>query len=155
MHLTPHLILAAAVALTSVAHAQRLLPPQRRATTVELAQKLTAPREIASLPESAENPFAPSGFDRTEQPANPDTTPTAPRERTSREILETIAAAINPTGTMIMRGEPILLFGSRQARVGDQLPVTVNGVAYTLVITAIENTHFTVRLDNEEITRPL
>ncbi len=151
------LLLVTGAGAPATLHAQRsdLLPPPRRAAAVELAGKLVEPRDAPALDPKVSNPFAPAGFEPAVAETGPVAGPVAPRERTNREILDAIGASIRPTGTMIMRGEPILLFGSRQARVGDELPVTVNGVAHIVIITAIESTHFTIRLNNEEITRPI
>lgn len=149
----------AAAGLPAAARAQRsdLLPPQRRAESVDLAARLVEPRTPPALPAELKNPFSPPGFGQPDpdEEGGVAAGPDRPRARTLRDTLEVIASHINPTGTMSLRGEPILLFGSKQTRVGDELPVTYEGTVHILVITAIERTSFTVRLNNEELTRPI
>ncbi len=149
-----------AMALSSQVFAQRsdILPVQRRATTVEAAAKIVAPRTPPALPATLNNPFAPEGFaqaDAGEGTLAGGASSERPRARTSRDILEVIAANIAPTGTIVLRDEPILLFGNKQTRVGEELLVTYEGATHILVVTAIQSTSFTVRLNNEEITRPI
>ena len=155
------LLVAGALALGSSALAQRsdLLPVQRRAASVDIAARIVEPRAAPALPATLNNPFAPEGFN---QPDDAETGMVAPAQagarpavRTSRDTLEVIAANIQPTGTISRRGEPILLFGSKQVRVGEELAVTYEGATHVLVVTAIQSTSFTVRLNNDEITRPI
>ena len=70
-------------------------------------------------------------------------------------MLATLADKLSPSGIAIIGGEPILLFGSRRLKIGDQLTVTYEGADYNLDITAITRTTFTLRLNREEITRPI
>jgi hypothetical protein len=71
------------------------------------------------------------------------------------ELLETIAPQINPTGSVNLGGRPLLLFGQKKIRVGDELPITYDGERYTLVISRIETSSFTLRLGAAEVTRPI
>lgn len=137
-----------------------LLPVQRRAASVDLAARIVEPRSAPALPTALNNPFAPEGFDQPDPSEDggmsaPAQAGTGPAVRTSRDTLEVIAANITPSGTISLRGEPILLFGSKQVRVGEELVVTYDGATYVLVVTAIQNISFTVRLNNEELTRPI
>jgi len=140
----------------SFAQRSDILPPARRAASVEKAAKLIEQPVVAAVLPTTKNPFAPPDFDRVDPvEAPPVAAGPAPRQRSTREILEMIAGSINPTGTMFVRDEPILLFGSRQMRIGDRLSATVGGVQYSIVIAGIERTSFTVRLNNEQISRPI
>jgi hypothetical protein len=74
-----------------------------------------------------------------------------------RELLESIAAKILPTGMIKVGGEPLLIFGRRNVKIGGSFTVTnpANGQDYTLELIAIEPPTFTLRYRNEEITRPI
>ena len=74
-----------------------------------------------------------------------------------RELLESIASKILPTGTIKVGGEPLLIFGRRNVKIGGSFTVTnpANGQDYTLELIAIEPPTFTLRYRNEEITRPI
>ncbi len=151
-------LLAAGVALVTVAPlplAANVLPPQRRQPTIDQAETLLAHDQRTPLPPDLLNPFWP-------QRAAPQPTATAPASAPATlapvgdyALLETIAPEITPTGTMILGGAPLLLFGQKKVRVGDSLPVLYQGQRYTLVIAAIEPTSFTLRLGNAEFTRPI
>jgi hypothetical protein len=161
LRLSSLLLTAAAFALSTDVLAQRsdLLPVQRRAASVDLAARIVEPRSAPALPATLNNPFAPEGFDLPDgaEAGGPGSGPGAARAavRTLRDTLEVIAANITPTGTISRRGEPILLFGSKQVRVGEELTVTYEGTTYVLTVTAIQSTNFTVRLNNDELTRPI
>lgn len=152
------------LALTTAAGAVKsdLVPPEMRRRVVDLAARLTQPAEIAPLPDDLKSPFNPADFDKPdpeEQKALAAAQPvanTGPVRPTSpREILDAIAARIQPSGTMILGGQPILLFREKKLKVGDKLTITFEGSDYDLEITAIERTTFTLRLQGEETTRPI
>ncbi len=160
----PFLLIGAALLLgAAAAQAQRsdLFPVQRRAVSVDLAARIVEPRSAPALPPTVNNPFAPQGFDQDDgsegAPAASGSSQAGarPAARTGRDTLEVIAANITPTGTISRRGEPILLFGSKQVRVGEELTVTYEGTTHVLTVTAIQSTSFTVRLNNDELTRPI
>ena len=71
------------------------------------------------------------------------------------DLLETIAPQINPSGSIMLGGQPLLLFGQKRVRVGDELPIIFDGERYTLIISRIESTSFTLRLGAAEVTRPI
>lgn len=157
--------LALLAVLAGSASAQRsdLLPPARRAATVDAAARILASRTPAPVPAGIRNPFAPEGFDGPDaaegtegaRPGAPLAPGARPAAVSPRELLTAIAANLQPTGTLARRGEPVLLFGNRQVRVGEELAVTYEGTPYLLTVTAIQSTSFTVRLNQEEITRPI
>ena len=70
-------------------------------------------------------------------------------------MLQRIAAGIKPSGVMMLGGSPLLLIREKKLKVGDNLTITFEGNAYTLVVTGIDRTSFKLRLNNEEITRPI
>ncbi|MBI5382154.1 MAG: hypothetical protein HZA31_09675 [Opitutae bacterium] len=135
--------------------------PQKRVATVELAAKLAHQEEPAPLPPDLKPPFNPPGFDQ----ADPEETKAkaavaqanaeAAKPAGDHEVLEVLATRIVPSGTVILGGEPMLLFRQKKMRVGDHLTITYDGRDYDVVITAIDRTTFTLRLNRAEITRPI
>lgn len=127
--------------------------PAKRLETLDLATRLLAPREnpAAALPADAVDLFNPPRF------GAPPKTSDTPRAAvgSDHEILLKIAEKIKPSGMLMMRGEPLLLFREKKLKVGDTLNIAFEGNDYVLVITGIEQTSFTVSLNHEEITRPI
>ena len=93
------------------------------------------------------------------KPADGPAAPAAPVEPAGpvgdREILETLAMQINPSGTLLFRGAPRLLISNKPFEIGTRFGVTYNNQAYELELTAIGSTTFTLRFRSEEITRPI
>lgn len=155
--------------LCSSAWAQRkstsdLTPPARRATTVELATRLAATPEIPRLPAKSVNPFSPAGWDApdpdeqrlaSEAAENARRAGLAAQSRPQRNALASVANAIQPSGVVLLGGQPTLLIRGRRVRVGDALSATFEGRAYTVTITAITRDSFTLRMNGEELTRPI
>ena len=153
------LALAGSVA---VLNAQRsdILPPQRREPVVADAQNFITPPEQPVVDESLNNPFFPNSLkpkdDLLTAPIPQDTeAPVQAAPASVYELLETIAPQINPTGSVSLGGQPLLLFGQKKVRVGDELPIIFDGERYTLVISRIETSSFTLRLGAAEVTRPI
>jgi hypothetical protein len=130
--------------------------PARRQLVVETAERLTRPAVPAPLPPDLKSMFNPPRFDQAdvdERPAGP-AAPSGPAS--ARELLETIAARIPPTGTMTdLSGETLLTFGTKKVRRGDVIGVEYNGQTYDLELVAIDRTTFTLRYRGEETTRPI
>ena len=157
-------VLALLGAASLAAQQSDLVPPPKRATTVEMADRLVQPRVLAPLPETLVVPFNPAGFEQPDPEeikaqqaaaAAAAAAGTPLRPVGDRSVLATLAEKLSPSGTAIIGGNPILLFGSRRLTVGDRLTVTYDGADYQLDITAITRTTFTLRLNREEITRPI
>lgn len=158
----PGLLVAALLASLPALAGAQVLPPARRAATLESAQALVAPREV-SLPSKLANPFFPASFGGSqvdlvpsggsEGPAEPISRPTGPRNE--RELLAALAGAIRPSGYFIIGGEPTLVFGQKRVKAGDPLTINFEGTDHTLTVTAIDRTSFTLRLNREEFTRPI
>jgi hypothetical protein len=145
-------ILASSVATAAFAQKADILPAARRIPVVEAAKRLVQQPDAAPLPDELKNPFSPTPLVReTSGPVRE----AAPATVTDRQLLETIARQIDPTGTVSIGGEPFLLFGQKRIKVGDALPITFDGQQYELVITAIKPTSFTLRLRGEELTRSI
>ncbi len=131
--------------------------PTKRQATLDLAARLLASQEnsIATLPAGLVDPYNPPGFG-----APPASTPSKPGEvahtvASDREILEKIAASIAPSGMMSFGGQPLLLFREKKLKVGDSLTITFEGKDYVVVIAGIDQSSFKIRLNREEITRPI
>lgn len=141
-----------------------LASPQERRAVVDLAAKLLKPRELATLPAEVVVPFNPAGFDQPDPEeikaqmaaaAAAAAAGAVTRPAGDRGVLESLADKLLPSGTAVIGGDPILLFGQKKLKVGDRLTITFEGVDYDLDITAIGRTTFTLRLNREEITRPI
>lgn len=142
-----------------------LLPPGRRATSVELANRIAASAVPSKLPAKVVNPFNPPSWDAPDPEearmaadaaeAARRAGLAANRATSPRELLAAIAGEIRPTGMAVVGGESILLVGSRKLRVGDPVTATFGGKPFTVHITAIDRTSFTLRLNGEEYTRPI
>ena len=145
-------IFAAGLALVATGTARAvtsdLATPAKRAQSVAL-QPLPAP-----LPQ----PFHPPGFDQPDASEGKPASAGANAEAgpaTDRDVLEKIAARVLPSGIINLGGEPLLIFGQKRLRVGDHLIVTLDKNDYEVAITAIDSTTYTLRLNRDEITRPL
>ena len=126
--------------------------PAKRQETLDTAARLLAPRENpgASLPADLIdlfNPSRPSQARANERPRG--------SSASDREILMKLVENVKPSGMLMMRGEPLLLFREKKLKVGDHLNIAFEGADYVLVITAIDQTSFRISLNHEEITRPI
>jgi hypothetical protein len=128
----------------------------KRQATLDLANRLLASREktTAALPADLVDPFNPPGFGA---PAATDSRlgQATHTKASDREILEEIASRITPSGMVLFDGQPFLLFREKRLKVGDDLTITFEGTDYVVVISAIDQNSFKLRLNREEITRPI
>lgn len=99
------------------------------------------------------DPFHPDARDLREAPK--ESAPVATAAQTDQEVLAAIVGRLHPTGSVVLGGEPILLFGERRQKIGDKLTQTHDGVEYVVEIVNIENNQFRIRYKNEELTRPV
>ena len=141
-----------------------IVPPMRREASVTLANKLT--RRPAPAPVSPElpNPFNPAGFNDPDpdaprvpgapRPGAPGA-PAAVRPPGDREILDTLAARLTPSGTLSLGGKPLLIIDRNRFEVGTKFIVTYNEQDFELELVAIDRTTFTLRYRGEEVTRPI
>jgi hypothetical protein len=159
------LILALPAGVQAARVTSDLLPPQRRQAAVETAERLAQRTAPPPLAENLPSPFNPPDFDRAEasepqedpgsRTANTGPVAPPPRILGDREILETLAAQLNPTGTIQMGDSSRLVMGSRRFEIGTRFTVSYNNKDYELELIAIERTTFTLRYRGEEITRPI
>jgi hypothetical protein len=147
-----------------------LASPEKRRSAVELAQHLTRPSEPRPVPADLPHPFNPPGFDQPDPeelkaaaaafnrggptPAAGGASPVA-RPPGEREILESLAAKLPTTGSVVINGEPVLFLGRGKVKIGDKFTVAYNGQDYELELIAIDRTTFTLRYHGEEITRSI
>ncbi len=160
-------LLAAGFAFVAATRAQDksdLLPPADRRPAVELAERLAKPTTPPPLPADLVQPFNPAAFGQPDPEelkaiaaaqAAQAAAQVSTKPSTDRDFLNIIAAKIMPSGTLILDGEPLLIFGRKRLRIGDRFTVTYEKQDYELVLVAIERTTFTLRLNQEEITRPI
>ncbi|MEY4940515.1 MAG: hypothetical protein RIQ93_2250 [Verrucomicrobiota bacterium] len=146
-----------------------LLPPLKRQETVDKAVQLTRPPTTLPVPDNFVSPFSPPNFeqpDREEQKANAAAGIRSPVSGAAasaqaagpmgdRELLDVIAARIQPTGSIAARGKLLLTFPGKTVGVGQSFLVTYNGQDHELELIAIERTTFTLRLRAQEITRSI
>ena len=142
--------------------------PEQRRPIVEMAQRLAAAPALAPLPADLVQPFNPTAFGqpdpeelraiaaaRAVAAASSAQTQAQTKPTTDRALLELIASRITPSGTLILGDKAMLIFGQKRLRVGDRLTVTYDGRDYELELIGISPANFSLRLNQEEITRPI
>lgn len=146
--------------IAGLAQRSDILPSNRRQPAVDQAQVIVSRPDLQPLEETINNPFYPNSL-KAPPPApvvEGEEVPTEPVYRgpvSNRELLDTVAPQITPSGTMTLGGYPLLLFGQKKVKVGDKLPILFEGERYTLTISAIEGSNFTLQLGDAELTRPI
>ena len=164
---TASLFAAAPAWSASKPAASDIVAPPKRQQTVDTATRLSRPPAPVPAPTTLLSPFNPANFDQPdpeEQRANAaagirPTGPAGPAKPAGpvgdRELLEVIAARIQPTGSVNFSGKSLLTFPGKTVGVGQSFLVTYNGQDHELELIAVERTTFTLRLRGEEITRPI
>ena len=148
------LIVLSALASNLYAQSGPVAAPQKRMESLDLARKLltTEPIRVDANALAAKNPFVLRRVAAQEE-ATP--APTRVLAVNDREVLNYAVGVITPSGTMKVGDVQILLFGQKRLKVGDRLPIIFQGKSYELELTGIDRTSFTLRLNKEEITRPI
>lgn len=165
------ILVAASAALCALGLAPRLsaakvaadlLPPHRRQASVDTAERLAQRPLPEPVPAEIPNPFNPATFDPPEPgaPVRPGPSDVAtPAQPVSppgdREILETLAMRLTPSGTIALGGKPFLIIERNRFEVGTKFIVTYNDQDFELELVAIDRTTFKLRYRGEEITRPI
>jgi hypothetical protein len=75
--------------------------------------------------------------------------------RSNRDLLQSIAASLKPSGFFVLGGEPTLVFGQKRVKAGGSLTIRFEEKDYVLEVVSIERPNFTLRLNGEEFTRPI
>jgi hypothetical protein len=154
------LLLALAVSARG-ADVAPIIAPAKRAETVERVRQLLAPKPAATQPA---DPFFSDAYETVragrvaEEPAPGEASPAQPAPsapKGDRGLLQSIASSLKPSGYFVLGGEPTLVFGQKRVKAGGLLTITFEGKEYTLEVTALNRTNFTLRLNREEFTRPI
>jgi hypothetical protein len=134
----------------------QVITPARRDAELEKARELLAAKPAAP---TAANPFHTEAFSEllglTARPVTPSANTPVAGPRNNRELLQHIASGLKPSGYIVLAGEPTLIFGQKRVKAGGVLTVTYEGTEYALEVTALDRTHFTLRLNRDEFTRPI
>jgi len=133
-----------------------LAPADARKKSVDLAVKLAkvdAPELLADT--NLPKPFNPPGFGVESRPVV-EAAPGAPAKAFGdRELLTALVQKIQPGGTFGLGSNQLLNFGKKNLRPGDHITVSFEGQDYNLELVSFDRTNFTLRLNHEEITRPI
>jgi hypothetical protein len=70
-----------------------------------------------------------------------------------RVVLRALAERIQPTGVMQFGANTLLLFGERRVKAGDFISVAHNGTDYKVEVVKADTRTFTLRLNNELISK--
>lgn len=132
-----------------------LAPIEVRKKSVELAAKLAkvdAPESLADT--GLAQPFNPPGFGVEARPVA-DSAPGPAKAFGDRELLAALVQKIQPKGTMSLGSTLLLSFGKKNLRPGDHITVNFEGQDFNLELVSFDRTNFTLRLNHEDITRPI
>ncbi|MFT3784051.1 MAG: hypothetical protein QM790_18750 [Nibricoccus sp.] len=141
-------VLLIASAQVVIAAPADVLPPQRRAQTLELAAKLSKPAtaEQMALPEAIRNPFNPAA----------ETIVSTNKVTSDKDLVSILADLLQPTGVMGREDDLVLLRkGQKGVKVNDHITLSFDGSNYDVEITAIDQKNFSLRYNQAEITRPI
>lgn len=147
------------------AELESIIPPAKRTEALEKARQLLSQK---TAPAQTADPFFTEAFEgvRSARPAEEQTgapqseaTPgragPASAPKGDRDLLQSIANSLKPSGYFVLGGQPTLVFGQKRVKAGGLLTITFEGKEYTLEVTALNRTNFTLRLNREEFTRPI
>jgi len=98
------------------------------------------------LPDNLRNPFtaAPVEEIRTARPTS------------DKDLLLVLAEQVQPLGAMGVAGNMMLTRkGQKPVKVNDKLTLSFDGTSYEVEVTSIDNTTFSLRYNQTEITRPI
>lgn len=150
-----YILLLAAIPIGLTAQtASDISTPQKRMVTVDLIRTLLTTKPIeGSAEEIAQkdpfNPVQPIVDHGAEKPV------AGPAVLNDRDVLMGLAVRITPSGTVKLGDTQLLLFGQKKLKVGDTIPIVFQSTTYEIQISGIERTSYTLRLNKEEITRPI
>ena len=133
--------------------------PESRNAVLARARATLGDRPIPGPDEfrSLKDPFNPPETDLKDLVVDPSVRPkdTGPRLVSDADVLQSLAAGINPTGAVQIGGEPYLLFGEKRLKTGDRYTVTKDGVDYAVVINSIESSRFSIRYNSQVLFRQI
>lgn len=146
-HLAVLLAILSLVQIAGAASAD-IQPPKKRELVVEQATQLakaSAP-EAALPPDNLRNPFLATAVEeaRTARPTS------------DKDLLAILAEQLQPLGTMGIDGNLMLrLKGQKAVKVNEKLTLSFDGTMYDVEVVAIDQTNFSLRYNQTEITRPI
>jgi len=138
------------------ARASDILSPQKRMVTVDLARTLLTAKstELSAEEIAQKNPFNPVQPAIAIQPQGV-VASGAVQGLSGHDLLVKLAERVTPSGTMKFGDVHLLLFGQKKIKVGATIPIVFQGITYELQVTSIERISYALRLNNEEIIRPI
>ena len=135
------------------ADASDISPIDGRLPSVVLAESLAKVDIPPTLTTDKElpQPFNPPSFGVDNRPvAGP-----VVKNVGDRELLAALAGKVHPNGTFGLGSKSLLSFGKKNLRPGDRLTVNFENQDYVVELVSFDRTNFTLRLNHEEITRPI
>jgi len=123
-------------------------PQAKRASALTEADRLASPSEPGALPQELKHPFFP-GTQATAQ-ASDSAKVAAPKSDLS--VLESIAAKLSVSGTLVLGDQRYLLIRQKKLKVGDRLAITLDDREYEVVMAAITRSTYTLRLNEAELS---
>jgi len=157
-----HYFLGAIALLTGLltsGHAEDVTNPTKRIDALARAKALVNAGDTAV---AAKDPFHSEAFGEAlsaaagrPSPADGGQARPAQGPRTNRDLLQSIAASLKPSGYFVLGGAPTLVFGQKRVKAGGTLSIRFEGTDYILEVVSIERPNFTLRLNQEEFTRPI
>lgn len=147
----------ALVGMLAGLRANTVVAPAKRQESLAQAKQLLGDK---AMPSTLKNPFSPEGFGEGQAESGSSSAGTPgpvvqAGPRSGRDLLQAIGASLKPSGSLVLGGEPVLMFGQKRVKAGGTLTITFEGNEYTLEIVKIERPNFTLRLNREEFTRPI
>ena len=124
---------------------------QARAKILENGEKLL------SEPEHQYNTKTPAKSPFTAKPVANEVkaAPKTGRPSSDAEFLQILAAKLNPTGALMLGDQALLLFGEKKVKVGDTIKIPFDKDSVDVELVDLSGTSFTLRLNNEQLTRPI
>lgn len=128
------------------------LPAAREKALADAARLSSGPQAPQRIV-VAVDPFAPPPANLKE--VDPSAKDPAASTRSAAELVALLAERIQPSGSMMLGGEPYLLFTERRQKIGDKMSVALEGVEYSVEIVSISNNRFRIRYQDREAERTI
>jgi hypothetical protein len=77
------------------------------------------------------------------------------RPSSDAEFLAVLASKLNPTGVLMLGDNQFLLFGEKKVKVGDTINIPFDKESVSVELIDLTGTSFTLKLNNEQLTRPI
>lgn len=143
-----YLYSASCMAVIASAAPADVQPFKKREAVVEQANQYakTNDPDAATPTDNIRNPFNPVPYEEVK----------TARPTSDKDLLLILAEQIQPTG-VIGRADDLklLLKGQKGVKVGEALTLSFDGAMYDVEVIAIDNTSFSLRYKESEITRPI